>query len=105
MASGERPCARQFVAQHLPSAIVKRSVIIAGRKTSVSVEDAFWGVLKDIARSRCMTLSDMVAHIDGHRSHSNLSSALRLFVLEHARTQCALTAVPGSDGRAAANFC
>ena len=90
--------------QQMPSAIVKRSIVIAGRKTSVSVEDAFWGVLKDIARGRRMTLSDIVAHIDRHRSHSNLSSALRLFVLAHARMQCAPVAVAAGDGRGAANI-
>jgi predicted DNA-binding ribbon-helix-helix protein len=69
------------------SPVVKRSVVIAGRKTSVSLEDAFWTALKEIARGRGMTLSDLVAEIDGQRQHSNLSSAVRLFVLDFYRNQ------------------
>jgi predicted DNA-binding ribbon-helix-helix protein len=69
----------------MKSSIVKRSIIIAGHKTSVSLEDAFWTGLKEIAGSRDMTLSDLVAAIDGDRRHSNLSSAIRLYVLDHYR--------------------
>jgi predicted DNA-binding ribbon-helix-helix protein len=71
----------------MKSSIVKRSIIIAGHKTSVSLEDAFWTGLKEIAGSRDMTLSDLVAAIDGDRRHSNLSSAIRLYVLDHYRRQ------------------
>jgi predicted DNA-binding ribbon-helix-helix protein len=67
------------------SAVVKRSVIIAGHKTSVSLEDAFWRVLKDIARVRGQTLSDLVSAIDAQRAQGNLSSALRLFVLDYCQ--------------------
>jgi predicted DNA-binding ribbon-helix-helix protein len=72
----------------MKSPVVKRSIVIAGHKTSVSLEDAFWNGLKDIAIARRMTLSDLVASIDGERRHGNLSSAIRLFVLDHyqART-------------------
>jgi predicted DNA-binding ribbon-helix-helix protein len=63
------------------SPIVKRSVVLAGRNTSVSLEDAFWQGLKDIATSRRTTLSDLISSIDGDRERGNLSSALRLFVL------------------------
>jgi predicted DNA-binding ribbon-helix-helix protein len=65
--------------------VLKRSIVIAGRKTSVSLEDAFWNALKEIAAARGMTLSDLVAAIDSKRQHSNLSSALRLFVLDFYR--------------------
>ena len=67
--------------------VVKRSVVLAGHKTSVSLEDAFWQGLKDIAVSRRTTLSDLISSIDVDREHGNLSSALRLFVLSqyHAR--------------------
>jgi predicted DNA-binding ribbon-helix-helix protein len=71
----------------LKSAVVKRSIVVAGHKTSVSLEDAFWQGLKDIAKSRDMTLSDIVGYIDGHRENGNLSSTIRLFVLEYARAQ------------------
>ena len=65
----------------------KRSVVIAGHKTSVSLEDAFWKSFNEIAASRNMTLSDLLATIDSDRQHGNLSSAIRLFVLDHYRAQ------------------
>jgi predicted DNA-binding ribbon-helix-helix protein len=71
----------------MKSPVVKRSIVIAGHKTSVSLEDAFWKGLKEIASTRNMTLSDMVASIDGGRRQGNLSSAIRLFVLDHYRSQ------------------
>jgi predicted DNA-binding ribbon-helix-helix protein len=71
------------------SAVIKRSIVIAGHKTSVSLEDAFWEALKEIAGDRDMTLSDLVAGIDSQRRHGNLSSAIRLFVLEFYRNQLA----------------
>jgi predicted DNA-binding ribbon-helix-helix protein len=69
----------------MKSAIVKRSIVIAGHKTSVSLEEGFWKALKEIAGSRAMNLSDLVAAIDAERKHANLSSAIRLFVLDHYR--------------------
>jgi predicted DNA-binding ribbon-helix-helix protein len=71
----------------MKSPVVKRSIVIAGHKTSVSLEDAFWKGLKDIAGTRDMTLSELVAAIDSERRHGNLSSAIRLFVLDHYRNQ------------------
>ncbi len=65
------------------SAVQKRSIVIGGHKTSVSLEDAFWGSLKEIAGGRGKTLSDLVSEIDAQRAHGNLSSAIRLFVLAH----------------------
>jgi predicted DNA-binding ribbon-helix-helix protein len=67
------------------SAVVKRSIVIAGHRTSISLEDAFWTSLKNIARQRGTTLSDLVAAIDHKRGNANLSSAIRLFVLDHYR--------------------
>jgi predicted DNA-binding ribbon-helix-helix protein len=69
----------------MKSPVVKRSIIIAGHKTSVSLEDAFWKGLKEIASGRACTLSEMVGAIDLGRAHGNLSSAIRLFVLDHYR--------------------
>jgi predicted DNA-binding ribbon-helix-helix protein len=69
----------------MKSPVVKRSIVIAGHKTSVSLEDAFWKGLKEIAGGRDMTLSEMVAAIDTERQHGNLSSAIRLFVLDFYR--------------------
>ena len=73
----------------MKSPVVKRSIVIAGHKTSVSLEDAFWKCLKEIAGTRDMTLSDLVATIDTDRQQGNLSSAIRLFVLDHYRGQSA----------------
>ena len=69
----------------MKSPVIKRSIVIAGHKTSVSLEDAFWSGLKDIACERIATLSDVVGEIDSARQHGNLSSAIRLFVLDHYR--------------------
>ncbi len=71
----------------MKSPVVKRSIVIAGHKTSVSLEDAFWRGLKDIAHGRSMTLSELVASIDTERRHGNLSSGIRLFVLDYYRSQ------------------
>jgi predicted DNA-binding ribbon-helix-helix protein len=71
----------------MKSQVVKRSIVIAGHKTSVSLEDAFWNGLKEIAVSRNVALSDLVSSIDKDRKHGNLSSAIRLFVLDHYRSQ------------------
>ena len=71
----------------MKSPVVKRSIVIAGHKTSVSLEDAFWKALKEIAGGRELTLSDLVASIDTDRRQGNLSSAIRLFVLDHYRAQ------------------
>jgi predicted DNA-binding ribbon-helix-helix protein len=71
----------------MKSPVVKRSIVIAGHKTSVSLEDAFWKGLKDIAGERETTLSDLVAAIDSERQHGNLSSAIRLFVLDFYRNR------------------
>jgi predicted DNA-binding ribbon-helix-helix protein len=71
----------------MKSLIFKRSIMVAGHKTSVSLEDAFWNGLKEIARERHMRLSELVAEIDAQRQLGNLSSALRLFVLDFYRAQ------------------
>ena len=73
-----------------------RSIVIAGHKTSVSLEDAFWQGLKQIAAERDATLSDLVASIDTDRRQGNLSSAIRLFVLDYYRARAN---EPGSKDR------
>lgn len=70
----------------MKSPVVKRSVVIDGHKTSVSLEDQFWNDLKELAYVQRMTLSKMIGQIDKERQHGNLSSALRLFVLDQVRT-------------------
>jgi predicted DNA-binding ribbon-helix-helix protein len=69
----------------MKSSIVKRSVVIGGHKTSVSLEEPFWTGLKTIAHAQNVTLSALVAQIDDTREQSNLSSAIRLFVLHQSR--------------------
>ena len=81
----------------MKSPVVKRSIVIAGHKTSVSLEDAFWASLKDIAGTRNMTLSELVASIDADRRQGNLSSAIRLYVLDHFRAQSASRASEGRE--------
>jgi predicted DNA-binding ribbon-helix-helix protein len=70
----------------MKSLVVKRSVDIDGRKTSVSLEDAFWSDLKEIALMQRATLSRVIAEIDKGRRQGNLSSAIRVFVLDQVRT-------------------
>jgi len=62
-------------------------IVIAGHKTSVSLEDAFWKSLREIARGRGDTLSDLLVKIDADRQSANVSSAIRLFVLDFYRKQ------------------
>jgi predicted DNA-binding ribbon-helix-helix protein len=69
----------------MKSQIVKRSIVIDGHKTSISLEDAFWSGLKEIAQAHQATLSNVVGEIDRAREQGNLSSAIRLFVLEQVR--------------------
>ena len=69
----------------MKSPIIKRSVVINDHKTSVSLEDAFWAELKSIARQKRVSLTDLITSIDQDRKDSNLSSALRVFVLMHHR--------------------
>jgi predicted DNA-binding ribbon-helix-helix protein len=78
----------------MKSPVVKRSVVLGGHKTSVSLEDEFFKGLKEIAGRRHMSLSDLVGAIDAQRQQGNLSSALRLFVLEFYRRQ-----IPDVEGR------
>jgi predicted DNA-binding ribbon-helix-helix protein len=71
----------------MKSLIIKRSLVVAGHKTSVSLEDAFWKTFKEIADGRHLTLSELAGAIDSERQHGNLSSAIRLFVLDFYRNQ------------------
>ena len=79
----------------MKSLVVKRSIRIAGHKTSISLEDGFWRALKEIARERHISLSALVAAIENDRQHSNLSSAIRLFVLEFYRSR--FSSKPGDE--------
>jgi predicted DNA-binding ribbon-helix-helix protein len=74
----------------MKSLVKKRSVVIVGHKTSVSLEDAFWKSLKEIARERDMSSDEVISVIESERQHGNLSSAIRLFVLDFYRRRIAV---------------
>jgi predicted DNA-binding ribbon-helix-helix protein len=84
---------------HLKSRVIKRSIVVAGHKTSVSLEDVFWNALRDIAHHRHIHLSQLVGNIDSERQHGNLSSAIRLFVFEQSRNNSGDGHPPEGDGR------
>jgi predicted DNA-binding ribbon-helix-helix protein len=71
-------------AQAPRAGIVKRSLTISGHRTSISLEDAFWRRLRALAAERAQSLSALIAEIDASRGNANLSSAIRVFVLESA---------------------
>ncbi|MGH6684306.1 MAG: ribbon-helix-helix domain-containing protein [Pseudolabrys sp.] len=81
----------------MKSSIVKRSVIIGGHKTSVSLEAPFWHGLKEIAEHRRRSLSSLLHDIDTGRDNANLSSAIRVYVFGHFRA-LALGEVPDAPG-------
>jgi predicted DNA-binding ribbon-helix-helix protein len=70
----------------MKSSIRKRSIAVNGHKTSISLEDAFFSALREITRQRGATLSEVIAEVDRTRAPGNLSSALRLFVLDFYRS-------------------
>jgi predicted DNA-binding ribbon-helix-helix protein len=65
------------------SAIAKHSLTIAGHRTSISLESAFWDALRDIARTRRLSLAALIGEIDAGRGTANLSSAIRVYTLNH----------------------
>jgi predicted DNA-binding ribbon-helix-helix protein len=75
--------------QRTKSLVVKRTMVVAGRKTSIGLEEPFWEPLRDIAKERGTTLTGLIRVIDRDRSGPNLSSALRVFVVEHYQNQLA----------------
>jgi predicted DNA-binding ribbon-helix-helix protein len=77
------------------SAVAKRSVVIGGHKTSVSLEEPFWDEVRAIAEAQQVTVSTLLRRIDHERQNTNLSSAIRLFVLQHVREQA--NAEPGRN--------
>lgn len=74
-----------------PTSIGKHSLLISGHQTSISLEDAFWQALKRVAAARSLSVATLVAEIDAGRGGANLSSAIRVYLLETVR--------PVSSGR------
>jgi predicted DNA-binding ribbon-helix-helix protein len=71
----------------MKSPVLKRSIVVGGHKTSVSLEDEFWQALKQIAAQRDLTLGSLVAAINADERQGNLSSTIRLFVLDYYRSR------------------
>ena len=92
---------------YMQSSVIKRSVVIGGHKTSVSLEDAFWRDLKDIAAAQNTTLSGIVTNIKREQKEGNLSSSLRLFVLDSFKSRAGesrqRTMADEGDGKAASH--
>jgi predicted DNA-binding ribbon-helix-helix protein len=80
------------------STVKKRSIIIGGHKTSISLEDSFWASLRQIARERTTSVSELIGMLDAERDGGNLSSTIRVFVLDHYRNNVAITALPSRAG-------
>lgn len=77
------------------SGIVKRSVAIAGHRTSISLEEPFWEALRDIAEQDAVSVQALIGRIDAARGEQNLSSAIRVFVLK----RLLVAAAPSADVR------
>ena len=77
----------------MKSPVVKRSIVVGGHKTSVSLEEPFWTSMKEISQQLSVTLSELVSEIDTNRQQSNLSS---MFVLDHFKS---LAAGPTGESR------
>jgi predicted DNA-binding ribbon-helix-helix protein len=70
----------------MQTAVIKRSIVLDGHKTSVSLENEFWHGLREIAARENTSLSTLVGKIDRERYSCNLSSAIRVFVFNYFRT-------------------
>lgn len=68
----------------MPTVVKKRSVVVAGHRTSVSLERAFWEALRDLSQLQSKTINQLVSEIDVSRD-GNLSSAIRVYILGQAR--------------------
>jgi predicted DNA-binding ribbon-helix-helix protein len=73
----------RMTSENRSSSIMKRSMAVAGRSTSISLEPAFWSALKEVAAAKQISIRELVAKIDKERRYGNLSSAVRVFVLAH----------------------
>ena len=86
----------------MKSAIVKRSIVLFGHKTSVSLENEFWEGLRQIADQQETTMSALLQQINSDRRYANLSSAVRIFVFDHFHAQATAKQLPAPGGRAVA---
>jgi predicted DNA-binding ribbon-helix-helix protein len=72
----------------MKSRVMKRSTLVDGRKTSVTLEDEFWTALKEIATTQNVGTPKLISTIDSQRQNNNLSSAIRVYVLSYYRERC-----------------
>jgi len=80
------------------SAVIKRSVVLDGHKTSVSLENEFWRALREIAAREKTNVSKLVGRIDRGRTNVNLSSCIRVFVFNYFRSQGASSLITPLEG-------
>ena len=80
------------------SPVAKRSIMLAGNKTSVSLEKSFWDGLNEIADEERITRSALIERIDTYRIDHNLSSSIRIFVLNYFRIRSAPTQEISTEG-------
>lgn len=86
----------------MKSLVIKRSVTIGGHKTSVTLEDVFWQGLHEIAEDRQVPVASLLGEIDLNRPAANLSSNIRLFVLDYYRSRSRVSEYRQTDGCTAA---
>lgn len=67
------------------SSLVIHNVVVAGRRTSVRLEPVMWEALQDIARRQERTIHDLVSQIDGERTASSLTAAIRVYIVDYCR--------------------
>lgn len=84
----------------MSTGIVKRSLSIAGHRTSVSLEEPFWDALREIAQKQSCSIQALVQRIDKERDEQNLSSAIRVFVLQTLRDQLSRQNYPSPTAEA-----
>ncbi len=83
----------------MPTVVKKRSVVVAGHRTSVSLERAFWEALRDLSQLQSKTINQLVSEIDSSRD-GNLSSAIRVYILGQARAGILPRALDGGTAPA-----
>ena len=79
------------------SSVHRRGLKIAGRRSSISIEDQFWNCLKNIAKARHETVTNLVTSINAKGKHANLSSAIRLYVLDYYKAKSVCMTSSGGE--------
>jgi predicted DNA-binding ribbon-helix-helix protein len=98
-----RKAANQNLKSGFKSRVAKRSIVIRGHKTSVSLEEPFWSEIKQIAERKKVSVTEVVEQIDNERNFANLSGAIRLFVLDDLNSRVGVDQPSSADGQAASS--